>query len=88
MKKMGSFRQLPIILKFLSVSSDFLKNTKLPENYQAKGLQLVDDQLRYDNMDAATKIKYNKFQKNLLVSKDMLEDAWETGLLQGEETES
>ena len=62
----------------------FLKNTKLPENYRAKGLQLVDDQLRYDNMDAATKIKYNKYQKDLLVSKDMLEDAWETGLLEGE----
>ena len=62
----------------------FLKNTKLPENYQAKGLQLVDDQLRYDNMDAATKLKYNKYQKNLLVSKDMIEEAWETGLLEGE----
>ena len=62
----------------------FLKNTKLPDNYKAKGLQLVDNQLRYDNMDAATKIKYKKYQKNLLVSKGMLEDAWETGLLEGE----
>jgi hypothetical protein len=56
----------------------------LPDNYKAKGLQLVDNQLRYDNMDAATKIKYKKYQKNLLVSKGMLEDAWETGLLEGE----
>jgi hypothetical protein len=35
-------------------------------------------------MDAATKLKYKKYQKNLLVSKDMLENAWETGLLEGE----
>ena len=56
----------------------------MPENYQAKGLQLVNEQLQYDNMDAATKIKYNKYQKDLLVSKDMLEEAWETGLLEGE----
>ena len=62
----------------------FLKNTKLPKNYKAKGLQLVNNQLRYDNMDAATKLKYKKYQKNLLVSKDMLENAWETGLLEGE----
>ena len=48
-----------------------------------KGLQLVDDQLRYDNMDAATKIKYNKYQKDLLVSKDMLEDAWKPDYWKG-----
>ena len=36
----------------------FFKKYKLPKNYKGKGLQLVNNQLRYDNMDAATKLKY------------------------------
>ena len=43
----------------------------------------MNNQLRYDNMDAATKIKYKKYQK-LIGVQSMLEDAWETGLLEGE----
>ena len=39
----------------------FLKNTELPDNYKAKGLSLVDSQLKYDSMDIANKQKYDHY---------------------------
>ncbi len=61
----------------------FLKNTKLPDDYKAKGLSLVDSQLKYDNMDTASKQKYDQYLKEVRISKDMLETAEMKGVIKG-----
>jgi len=61
----------------------FLKNTKLPDNYKAKGLSLVDSQLKYDNMDTANKQQYDQYLKEIRISKDMLETAKSKGKIEG-----
>jgi predicted transposase/invertase (TIGR01784 family) len=61
----------------------FLKNTELPANYSAKGLSLVENQLKYDNMDTATKQQYDQYLKEIRISQDMIESAVDRGKLEG-----
>ena len=61
----------------------FLKNTKLPKQYSAKGLSLVATQLKYDNMDTVTKQQYDQFLKEGKISKDMIDTAMLNGMLKG-----
>jgi len=58
----------------------FLKNTKLPKNFKAKGLIEVEQQLNYDKMNTKEKSKYDEFIKSRLISKSMLETAIEEGM--------
>lgn len=61
----------------------FLKNTDLPANYSAKGLSLVASQLKYDNMDTASKQQYDQYLKDVRISKDMIDTAVDRGKVEG-----
>ena len=60
----------------------FFKHTKLPEDYKALGLNEVEQKLKYDNMDTATKKQYDHYLKNVRVSESMLD----TAKYEGEQT--
>jgi predicted transposase/invertase (TIGR01784 family) len=61
----------------------YLKNSELPIKYKAKGLDKVEKQLKYDNMDATQKQEYKQYQKSLLVSDSALKTAWYEGREEG-----
>ena len=62
----------------------FFKNSKLPENYTAKGLTQVEEKLKYEDMSPELKQQYNKHKDNLLVSLSQLEMAGIEGEIKGE----
>ncbi len=53
----------------------FLKNSKLPNNYKAKGLKEVEKKLNYEQMDKTAKLQYDAYNKHLMVSKSLIETA-------------
>ena len=61
----------------------FLKNTELPKNYSAKGLNQLEQKLKYERMDPATKQQYDDYLTNVRVSKSMLETAKYKGRQEG-----
>lgn len=61
----------------------FLKNTALTNNYKARGLDIVEQQLNYDNMDTTSKEKYDQYLKDFRISSDMLETARLSGKVEG-----
>ncbi len=50
----------------------FLKNTKLPENYSAKGLDKVQEKLDYDAMTKQQQIDYDAHQKYLISERNII----------------
>jgi len=57
----------------------FLKYTELPDSYSAKGLNNVDKQLKYDNMDTSAKLEFDQYIKDVRISKDVIETAIQKG---------
>ena len=53
----------------------FLKNTDLPKEYSAKGLNQLNEKLNYDKMDATTKQQYDEYLTNVRISNSALETA-------------
>ena len=61
----------------------YLKNSKLPRTYQAKGLDKVEQRLKYDKMDATRKQEYDQHLESLQISKSMIETAKLEGRQEG-----
>jgi len=61
----------------------FLKNTALPKKYSAKGLNQLEEKLKYDKMDTATKQKYDDYLTSVRVTKSMIETAKLKGRIEG-----
>ncbi|TVR83053.1 MAG: Rpn family recombination-promoting nuclease/putative transposase [Saprospirales bacterium] len=61
----------------------FLKNTKLPEKYSAKGLKQLNQKLNYDKMDTTSKQEYDDYMTRVQVSRSVLETAKYKGREEG-----
>lgn len=63
----------------------YFKNNDLPEQFSAKGLNLVTEKLNYEQMDKTAKALYDAHQKELRISYDVLETAKYEGMVEGME---
>lgn len=63
----------------------YLKNNTLPSGYKAKGLNLVSETLKYDNMDIKSKLDYDAHQKELAITYGVIETAKYDGRIEGRE---
>ena len=63
----------------------FLKNTDLPKEYSAKGLNQLNEKLNYDKMDATTKQQYDEYLTNVRISNSALETASLKGKHEGKQ---
>jgi hypothetical protein len=61
----------------------YLKNTALPGTYTARGLDLVEEELKYDNMDIDEKRSYHQCLKEFKISESTIETALYKGLAEG-----
>lgn len=61
----------------------YLKNNALPEHYSAKGLDLVYNKLKIDDMDNVSKIQYDAHQKELAITYGVIETAKYEGKVEG-----
>ncbi len=61
----------------------YLKNDTLPNNFKAKGLSMVSDKLKYDNMDTKSKLDYDAHQKEQAIIYGTLETAKSDGKFEG-----
>lgn len=61
----------------------YLKNNALPEHYSAKGLDLVYNKLKIDDMDNVSKIQYDAHQKELAITYGVIETAKYEGKAEG-----
>ena len=53
----------------------YLKYGNLPKATRAQGLEEVKEILKYETMDAQAKLEYDAYQKELAISKDVIETA-------------
>ena len=61
----------------------YLKTSKLPGAYKARGLAAVDVQLKFDAMTPELKAKYQKYLDANVVTESQLEAAYESGIAEG-----
>jgi predicted transposase/invertase (TIGR01784 family) len=61
----------------------YLKNSKLPQEYSAKGLNEAEEILNYLNMDNQAKIDYDAHQKALAISHSVIDTARIEGNIEG-----
>lgn len=64
----------------------YFKNSRLPQQYQAKGLTAVDKELNFALMTPEQKAKYQRLIDDQLVTEDMLQTYWSEGKEEGIET--
>lgn len=61
----------------------FLKNNEVPENFKAKGLKEVSEQLRVDKLSDTDRKDYQKHKENRWIERDVIQTAENTGREQG-----
>ena len=57
----------------------YFKHTALPEGYSAKGLDEVEKQLKFDDMEPHLKSQYLKILRDLNADEDPLQSSWRDG---------
>lgn len=63
----------------------FLKNSEVPENFHAKGIDEAREKLRIEQLSQSEKISYEIFAKNRRIERSVLETAWKNGERKGME---
>jgi hypothetical protein len=58
----------------------FLKNSEVPKNYTAKGLQEASEKLRIDKLSDIDRKEYQRFKESRWIEKDVLETAENKGV--------
>ncbi len=61
----------------------FLKNSEVKKDFKAKGLDLVEEKLKYEKLDEADKKVYQRFQENRRIEKSVMQTAIEEGRKEG-----
>jgi hypothetical protein len=61
----------------------YLKNEKLPKNYRAKGLSLVEENLKISKMNVKELKTYQKYKDKIVLSDSVYETAYTEGILEG-----
>jgi predicted transposase YdaD len=62
----------------------YLKNSELPKKYKAKGLSLVAEKLKVQQMDVTELSAYKKYKAKIAIDKSAMETAYIEGTLKGE----
>ena len=61
----------------------FLKNSEVKKEFKAKGLELVEEKLKYEQLNEIDKKIYQRFQENRRIEKSVMQTAIEEGRKEG-----